>query len=122
VQLRIYDTDKLAADNLAACATYEHPSDEEMEHEEANHAGSTGHDPTRAQTPPQQGSICCPPHPPGKKDVVLIQELWIVGNNTSNFTPRVMVKPGPAFLLRHTLTLILFHSLAKATSPRSDWS
>jgi len=29
VQLRIYDTDKLAADNLAACASYEPPSDEE---------------------------------------------------------------------------------------------
>jgi len=25
VQLRIYDTDKLAADNLAACASYERP-------------------------------------------------------------------------------------------------
>jgi len=34
-QLRIYDTDKLAADNLAACASYEPPSDDEMEHEEA---------------------------------------------------------------------------------------
>jgi len=39
VQLRIYDTDKLAADNLAACASYELPSDDEMEHEETNHTG-----------------------------------------------------------------------------------
>jgi len=39
VQLRIYDTDKLAADNLVACATYEHPSDDEMEHEEASLTG-----------------------------------------------------------------------------------
>jgi len=37
VQLPIYDTDKLAADNLAACASYEPPSDDEMEHEDANH-------------------------------------------------------------------------------------
>jgi len=28
VQLRIYDTDKLQADNLAACASYEPPSDD----------------------------------------------------------------------------------------------
>jgi len=35
VQLRIYDTDKLAADNLAACASYEPPSDDELEHGEA---------------------------------------------------------------------------------------
>jgi len=35
VQLRIYDTDKLAADNLAACASYEPPSDDELDHEEA---------------------------------------------------------------------------------------
>jgi len=33
VQLRIYDTDKLAADNMDACVSYEHPSDDEMEHE-----------------------------------------------------------------------------------------
>jgi len=33
VQLRIYDTDKLAADNFAACASYEPPSDDELEHE-----------------------------------------------------------------------------------------
>jgi len=39
VQLRIYDTDKLAADNLAACASYEPPSDDEMEHEEATLTG-----------------------------------------------------------------------------------
>jgi len=39
VQLRIYDTDKLAADNLAACAFYEPPSDDELEQEEANHTG-----------------------------------------------------------------------------------
>jgi len=39
VQLRIYDTDKLAADNLAACATYEPPSDDELEHEEATLTG-----------------------------------------------------------------------------------
>jgi len=32
VQLRIYDTDKLATDNLAACASYEPPSDDESEH------------------------------------------------------------------------------------------
>jgi len=37
VPLRIYDTDKLAADNLAAGASYKPPSDDEMEHEEANH-------------------------------------------------------------------------------------
>jgi len=30
VQLRIYDTDKLASDNLAACASYEPPSDDEL--------------------------------------------------------------------------------------------
>jgi len=35
VQLRIYDTDKLAADKLAACASYEPPSGDELEHEEA---------------------------------------------------------------------------------------
>ncbi|KAH8343592.1 hypothetical protein KR084_011486, partial [Drosophila pseudotakahashii] len=39
VQLRIYDTDKLAAENLAACASYEPPSDDEMEYEEALHTG-----------------------------------------------------------------------------------
>jgi len=39
VQLRIYDTDKLAADNLAACALYEPPSDDELEHEEATLTG-----------------------------------------------------------------------------------
>jgi len=39
VQLRIYDTDKLAADNLAACASYEPPSDDELEHEEATLTG-----------------------------------------------------------------------------------
>jgi len=33
VQLRIYDTDKLAADNLPACASYEPPSDDELEHD-----------------------------------------------------------------------------------------
>jgi len=32
VQLRIYDTDKSAADNLAACASYEPPSDDELDH------------------------------------------------------------------------------------------
>jgi len=37
VQLRIYDTDKLAADNFAACASYEPPS--ELEHEEATLTG-----------------------------------------------------------------------------------
>jgi len=66
----------------------------------------------------------------GNIDVVLIQEPWIVGINicglstpyTSYFTPRIRVKPEPAFLKRHTLTHFLFHSLAKATSPRSDWS
>jgi len=39
VQLRIYDTDKLASDDLAACASYEPPSDDEMEHEEATLTG-----------------------------------------------------------------------------------
>jgi len=39
VQLRVYDTDKLAADNLAACASYEPPSDDELEHEEATLTG-----------------------------------------------------------------------------------
>jgi len=39
VQLRIYDTDKLAADNLAACASYEPPIDDELEHEEATLTG-----------------------------------------------------------------------------------
>jgi len=39
VQLRIYDTDKLVADNLAACASYEPPSDDELEHEEATLTG-----------------------------------------------------------------------------------
>jgi len=39
VQLRIYDTAKLAADNLAACASYEPPSDDELEHEEATLTG-----------------------------------------------------------------------------------
>jgi len=39
VPLRINDTDKLAADNLAACASYEPPSDDEMEHEEATLTG-----------------------------------------------------------------------------------
>jgi len=38
-QLRIYDTDKRAEDNLAACASYETPIDNEMEHEEATHTG-----------------------------------------------------------------------------------
>jgi len=37
VQLRIYDTDKLVADNLAACTSYEPPCDDEVEHEEATH-------------------------------------------------------------------------------------
>jgi len=44
VQLRIYDTDKLAADNLAACAPYEPPTDDEMEHEKANHTGYVSSD------------------------------------------------------------------------------
>jgi len=39
VQLRIYDTDKSAADNLAACASYEPPSDDELDHEEATLTG-----------------------------------------------------------------------------------
>jgi len=39
VQLRIYGTDKLAADNLAACASYEPPSDDELDHEEATLTG-----------------------------------------------------------------------------------
>ncbi|XP_070852513.1 uncharacterized protein [Drosophila suzukii] len=39
VQLRIYDTDKTAADNLAACASYEPPSDDEPDHEEATLTG-----------------------------------------------------------------------------------
>jgi len=39
VQLRIYDTDKLVSDNLAACASYEPTSDDEMDHEEATHTG-----------------------------------------------------------------------------------
>jgi len=39
VQLRIYDTDKLAADNLAACASLEPPSDDGFEHEEATLTG-----------------------------------------------------------------------------------
>jgi len=39
VQLRIYDTNKLAADNLAACVSYELPSDDEIEHEEATLTG-----------------------------------------------------------------------------------
>jgi len=33
------NTDKLAADNLAACASYEPPSDDELEHEEATLTG-----------------------------------------------------------------------------------
>jgi len=44
VQLRIYDTDKLASDNLAACASYEPPSDDEMEHEEATLTGHVSPD------------------------------------------------------------------------------
>jgi len=39
VQLRIYDTDKVAADNLTAGASYEPPSDDELKHEEATHTG-----------------------------------------------------------------------------------
>jgi len=39
VQLRIYDTDKIAADNLATCASCEPPSDDELEHEEATLTG-----------------------------------------------------------------------------------
>jgi len=39
VQLRIYDTDKLAADNLAACASYKPPSDDELKNEEATLTG-----------------------------------------------------------------------------------
>jgi len=40
VQLRInYDPDKLVADNLAACALYEPPSDNEFVHEEATLTG-----------------------------------------------------------------------------------
>jgi len=39
VQIRTFDTDKLAADNLAACASYEPPSDDELEHEEATITG-----------------------------------------------------------------------------------
>ncbi|XP_070852274.1 uncharacterized protein [Drosophila suzukii] len=39
VQLRIYDTDKLVEDNLAVCASYEPPSDDELEHEEATLTG-----------------------------------------------------------------------------------
>jgi len=39
VQLRIYDTDKLAADNLAACASYEPRSDDELQNEEATLTG-----------------------------------------------------------------------------------
>jgi len=38
-QLGIYDTDKLAADNMAACASYEPTSDDELEHEEATLTG-----------------------------------------------------------------------------------
>jgi len=44
VQLRIYDTDKLAADNLAAWESYEPPSDDKMEHEGANHTGNVLND------------------------------------------------------------------------------
>jgi len=64
VQLRIYDTDKLAADNLAACASYEPPSDDELEHRlrvnrlgadrEPEAAVHPGHNPTRA--------LCSPGH------------------------------------------------------------
>jgi len=39
VQLRIYDTNKLAADNLAAYASYKPQSDDELEHEEATLTG-----------------------------------------------------------------------------------
>jgi len=39
VQLRIYDTDKLVAENLDACESYEPPSDDELEHEEATLTG-----------------------------------------------------------------------------------
>jgi len=49
VQLRIYDTDKLVADNLAACASYEPPSDDELEHDrEPEAAVHSGYNPTRA--------------------------------------------------------------------------
>jgi len=40
VQIRIYDTDMLAADNLAACPSYEPPSDDKMEHEEATYVST----------------------------------------------------------------------------------
>jgi len=48
VQLRIYDTDKLAADNLAACASYEPPSDRLGAGREPEAAVHSGHNPTRA--------------------------------------------------------------------------
>jgi len=38
-QLRIYDMDKLAADNVAALASYKPQSGIEMEHDETNHIG-----------------------------------------------------------------------------------
>jgi len=38
---------------------------------------------------------------------------------TSYFTPRVRVKPEPAFFIRKTIMLILFHSLAKACPSRT---
>jgi len=39
VQLRIYETDTQAADNLATCASYEPPSDDKLVHEEATLTG-----------------------------------------------------------------------------------
>jgi len=44
VQLRIYDTDKLAAYNLAACASLEPPRDDELEQEEATLTGNVSTD------------------------------------------------------------------------------
>jgi len=61
VQLRIYDTDKLAADNLAACPPYEPPSDDELEHEEATLTGYVSTDSELTGT----RELCSPGHSGG---------------------------------------------------------
>jgi len=50
----IYDTDKIAADNLAAYASYEPPSDDELEHQEATLTGSVSTDSELTESLKQQ--------------------------------------------------------------------
>jgi len=93
VQLRIYGKDKLVIVNLTTCASYEPPSDDEMEHEEATHTGYVSTDSELTECLKQ---LCT-------QDTTPPRRKRIVGNNIC-------------------ATHILFHSLAKATTPRLDCS